>query len=55
MEDVLQFARVILEPADIKRTEHGICLRVLSYLKKKKILSPCEVEKMLAKEIVVSL
>jgi hypothetical protein len=49
-EQTLQFWPVIIEEADIKGTEKNICLRVLHYLRKKKVLTPLEEGKILAKE-----
>jgi hypothetical protein len=49
-EQVLQFWPIVIEDADIKKTENNICHRVLHYLIKKKALTSLEEGKILAKE-----
>jgi hypothetical protein len=49
-EQALKFLPATIMQTDIKKTEERIRFRVLHYLRKKKILTSDEVEKMLAKE-----
>jgi hypothetical protein len=49
-EQTLKFLPATITKFDIKRTEERICSHVLHYLKKKKILTSDEVDKLLAKE-----
>ena len=49
-KQALQFFAAALLRTDIKRTEKRICVRVLRYLQKKKILPSDKVDKILAKE-----
>ena len=46
----LKFFPATITAADIQNVEERICYRVLRYLQRKKILTPIEVDKMLAKE-----